>query len=232
VDTVLLIRTAGLLGIVGAFLYAIGDVLLLASKADLKDYPRLQPHARLLSGAEKMVVLPWQRLAWGGLLGVFSTPLVLAGFWHVYQGLTAAGFFVALVPFLLFTVASVVGTFVHGTFIYMGEYVQALNQVGDDAQPVLIDMVKRHRKIMVITYGFLLASILVATIWYAVLVASGGTSFPRWMAAINPVTALAAWMLLKKILPEKITDATEGAGFNIAYLVYFIFTTAVLWQTG
>lgn len=226
----LAIQLSGILGIIGALVYSIGDVLLLASKADLADYPRLQPHAKALSGSEKMVVLPWQRLIWGGLLGVFATPLILAGFWEVYQGLAPAGLAASLPPALLFAVASIIGAFVHGSFIYLGEYVQALNRVDEASQPVLLEMLARHRKIMAITYGFLLACVLAATIWYIVLVATGQTLFPRWMAAINPLTTLAAWMGLKKILPNAIKDATEGAGFNIAYLLFFIFTTITLWN--
>jgi hypothetical protein len=226
------LRWTGLLAILGALLYAIGDSLLLASKVNLDDYPRLQPHAKLLSDAEKMVVLPWWRLAWGGLLGVFSTPLVLAGIWQVYQGLAPAGEAAALPPFVLFACASIVGAFGHGTFIYMGEYVQALNRVSDDSQAVLVEMIQHHRKILIITYLFLLGCILAATIWYTVLVAGGRTHFPRWMAGVNPVTALVVWMLVKKVLPARVRDLTEGAGFNVAYLIFFIFTTATLWQAG
>lgn len=224
------ITLTGLFGIFGALVYSIGDVFLLASKAKLEDYPRLQPYKKLLSDAEKMVVLPWWRLIWGGLLGVFATPLILAGFWQVYRGLAPAGLSAALPPALLFACASVVGAFVHGSFIYLGEYVQALNRVSDDSQPVLAEMLSHHRKIMIITYGFLLGCILVASVWYSWVVATGSSAFPRWMAAVNPVTALIAWMLVKRILPRPIVERTEGAGFNIAYLIFFICTTLTLWK--
>ncbi len=228
-EMVFAIQTAGLLAVLGAFIYAIGDVLLLAGKANIADYPMLQPHAKLLSGIEKMVALSWRRMAWGGLLGVFATPLILGGFWLVYQGLASAGAWLALPPGLLFACATIVGAFVHGSFIYLGEYVQALNAVKSESQPVLLAMFNRHKQIMVITYGFVLGSIVVASIWYAVAVALGGTLFPRWMAAVNPVTTFLAWMLLKRLLPKAVTERTEGAGFNIAYLAFFVVATAVLW---
>jgi hypothetical protein len=123
-----------------------------------------------------------------------------------------------------------VGAFVHGSFIYLGEYVQALNQVSDESQPVLAGMLGRHRKIMIITYGFLVTCILVASIWFSWVVASGSSLFPRWMAAVNPLTALVAWMLVKRILPRPLVERTEGAGFSIAYLIFFICTTLVLWR--
>jgi hypothetical protein len=226
------IRITGLIAIVGVVVYAVADVFLLASKANLADFPRLQPHAKLLSDAERMVVLPWWRLAWGGLLGVFATPLVMAGYWQLYQAMHLAGDGLSLPPVLLFVCASVVGAFVHGSFIYLGEYVQAMNQVDPASQPVLVGMFTRHKKIMIVTYGFLLLSILVASIWFSVLVGLGRTLFPAWMAAVNPVTTLIAWMLVKRVLPGAVVDWTEGAGFNIAFLIFFAFTTATLWQGG
>src|SRR5688572_17754593 len=224
------LRITGLLAFLGAFLYAIGDVLLLASKAALEDYPRLKPFAKLLSDAEKMVVLPPNRMIWGALLGVFATPLVLAGFWQIYKGLNGANGSLSLATALLFAVASVVGAFVHGTFYYMGEYIQALNKVEDGSQSVIADMIARHRKVLIITYVPVLIVIIIASILFSILVASGKTAFPVWMAAVNPVTMTIAWLILKRILPQSVRDWTEGAGFNIAYLAFFACTTITLWN--
>lgn len=224
------LRITGLLGLAGVFLYAVGDVLLLASRASLDDYPRLKPFAKLLSDAEKMVVLPPNRMIWGALLGVFATPLVLAGVWQIYKGLNGANESLALATAFLFAVASVIGAFVHGTFYYMGEYIQALNRVEDGSQSVIADMIARHRKVLIITYAPVLILILIASILFSILVASGRTAFPVWMAAVNPVTMTIAWLILKRILPQSVRDWTEGAGFNIAYLAFFACTTITLWN--
>lgn len=224
------LRIAGLIALVGAFLYAIGDVLLLASTVKLDDYPRLKPFAKLLSDAEKMIVLPPRRLIWGALLGVFATPLVLLGFWQVYQGLSGANAVWALAALGLFGSASIIGAFVHGTFYYMGEYIHALNKVQDESQAVVAEMIKRHRKVLIATYAPVILFILLASIVFSVLVISGKTSFPVWMAAVNPVTMTIAWMLVKRILPPFVRDWTEGAGFNIAYMLFFACTTFTLWN--
>jgi hypothetical protein len=224
------LRITGCLALLGAFLYAVGDVLLLASKVSVENYPRLKPFAKLLSDAEKMVVLPPGRMIWGALLGVFATPLVLAGFWQIYRGLNGADPLLTLLTGLLFAAASVIGAFVHGTFYYMGEYVQALNKVEDSSQPVIADMIARHRKVLIITYAPVLLLIVLASILFSILVASGKTAFPLWMAAINPVTLTIAWLLVKRVLPPVVRDWTEGAGFNIAYLAFFLCTTLTLWN--
>jgi hypothetical protein len=224
------LRIAGCLAILGAFLYAIGDVLLLASKVDLAQYPKLVPYAKLLSDAEKMIVLSPARLMSGALIGVFSTPLVMAGYWLMYQGLAVSGSALALIAALLFGISSVVGAFVHGSFYYLGEYVHALNKVDESSQPVIVDMFTRHRRVMIYTYAPLLLVTVIASILFSVLVAQGQTAFPVWMAAVNPVTLTIVWMLGKRILPQFIRDWTEGAGFNIAFLVFFICTTLTLWN--
>ena len=224
------LKTAGLLALLGALLYAIGDVLLLASKVNLDEYPKLKPFAKLLSDSEKMVVLSPNRMMWGALVGVFSTPLVLLGFWQVYQGLSGANAWAGLATVGLFGTASVIGAFVHGSFFYMGEYVHALNNVKDDSQDVIAKMIERHKKVLIITYAPLLIFIVIASVLFSILVATGKTEFPLWMAAVNPVTMTIVWMLGKRILPQFVRDWTEGAGFNIAYFAFFTCTTITLWN--
>lgn len=223
-------RITGLTAILGAFLYSIGDVLLLASKVNLDDYPKLKPFAKLLSDSEKMIVLSPKRMIWGALIGVFATPLMLLGFWQVYQGLGGGNDWVVLATVGLFGSASVIGAFVHGSFFYLGEYVQALNNVEEKSQPVIASMIERHKKVMILTYAPLLIFIVVASILFSVLVAQGNTLFSSWMVGITPLTMTIAWMLIKRVLPQFIRDWTEGAGFNIAFMAFFIGTTLSLWS--
>ena len=225
-----ILRTTGLIALVGAFLYAIGDVLLLAGKVSLDQYPKLKPFAKLLSDAERMVAFSPSRMIWGALLGVFATPLVLLGFWQVYQGLGATRDWAVLTTVGLFGIASVIGAFVHGTFYFMGEYIRALNDVEERSQPVISAMIERHKKVLIISYAPVMLFIIIASILFSILVASGRTLFPVWIAAINPVTMTIAWLVIKRILPQFIRDWTEGAGFNIAYMAFFACTTISLWK--
>lgn len=224
------LNITGLLAVLGAVLYAIGDVLLLAGKVNLGGYPKLKPFAKLLSDSERMITFSPRRMMWGALIGVFSTPLILLGFWVVYQGLGGANAWVAAAVFGLFGTASVIGAFVHGSFFYMGEYVRALNDVEEGSQAVIARMIERHRKVLLITYAPLMIFVIIASVLFSVLVALGRTAFPVWMAAVNPVTMTIAWMLVKRILPQFVRDWTEGAGFNIAYFIFFACVTITLWK--
>jgi CDP-diglyceride synthetase len=224
------LQITGVAAILGTLIYAVGDVLLLASKINIEEYPKLKPFTKLLSDAEKMVALSPNRMMWGALLGVFATPLVIAGYWQVYQGLDGGNPSTVLTATLLFGIASVVGAFVHGTFYYMGEYVQALNQVNEDSQDVIVQMIERHKNILIISYTPLLIFIVVASILFSFLVGSGKTSFPVWMAAVTPLTMTIAWMLVKRILPQVVRDWTEGAAFNIAFMIFFGCVAFTLWN--
>jgi hypothetical protein len=226
------VRVTGILAMLAALLYGIGDVFLLAGKVNLDDYPKLKPYAKLLSDTERMVAFPFWRLAWGALLGVFATPLYLAGMWQIYHGLSPLGLNAALPPVLIWVVSAVIGAFVHGTFYFFGEYVQALNKVGDDSQHVIVGMIERHKKILIISYAPVLLLAVIASIWFSALVAFGGSRFPVWMAAVNPVTLTVAWLLSKRVLPGFIRDRLEGAGFNIAYFFFFLMTTITLWNVA
>jgi hypothetical protein len=224
------IQLTGILGSFGALIYAIGDVLLLAGKINIDQHPKLKPFQKLLSDAGKMAALSSEKMMWGALLGVFATPLVIAGFWPVYQGLAGANNTLAFVTFILFSISSVIGAFVHGTFFYMGEYVKALENVNEDSQQIIAGMIERHKKILMISYFPILFIVLMASILFAFIVGMGATYFPAWMIVINPVTLTIAWLLLKRVLPKFVHDATEGAGFNIAYFTFFTCCTISLWN--
>jgi hypothetical protein len=112
----------------------------------------------------------------------------------------------------------------------MGEYIHALNKVEENSQSVITAMIERHKKVLIVSYGPLLIFIVIASILFSVLVASGKTLFPVWIAAINPVTMTIAWLVVKRVLPQFVRDWTEGAGFNIAFMAFFLCTTLTLWN--
>lgn len=231
------VQISGILAIIGATIYAMGDVLLLADKVgpveplatrqvDLTSYPPLQRRAHRLTA---MARLPRWRLVWGGLLGVFAAPLTLAGIWQLYQGLQPAGLWLALPPILLFAYATVIGPFIHGSFIHLGATVQTLNALQEQERPLLVEELIQQQRILLIAYGVLFVCLILASLWFSAAVGWGQTRFPRWMVAVNPLTITLAWLASKKLLPPRLADYTEGAGFNIAYIIFFGLTTATLW---
>ena len=225
-----LIRASGLTAILGTLLYAASDVLLVGADANLANYPNLQPHARLLGAMVKMVAVPEWRLVWGALLGIFAAPLTVAGFWQMHQGLARAGLKWSLPPMLLFGWAQIVSPFLHGSYIYRGEYVQALNRLSQDCQPTLLGMIERQHRLLGVTLLCMVSCVTIASVWYAVLVVSGRTAFPRWLAAFTPITVFLTWWVLRQALPEAVAVALSGVGINIGFLVFFSLNTWTLWR--
>ena len=88
----------------------------------------------------------------------------------------------------------------------------------------------RHPKIMITRNAPVIVILILASLLFSLMAASGKTIYPAWMAAVNPVTLTIAWLLLKRIIPQMIRDVAKGAGFNFAYLIFFICSTTILWQ--
>jgi hypothetical protein len=226
---VALLQVAGIVGMVGTALYAAGDVLLLAPSAaahgerrplpvDVSNDRIMRRRAALL---EELARLPYWRLQWGALLGVLGAPLTVAGLWLFYRSVSPAGPWLALPPTMLLLAAAVTGPFVHGSFAFVGQTVQALFAVDEAHRPMFAAMVRRQIVTIMICYGPLILAVIVASAWATLAVLTGRTRLPTWVAGVNPVTMTIAWLLLKMILPQRVGALLQGAGFSIAYFVWF-----------
>ena len=220
---------AGVVGMVGSALYAAGDVLLLAPEVaahgdrqplpvDVRNDRILRRRAALL---EDLARLPYWRLQWGALLGVIGAPLTVAGLWLFYRSVSTAGPWLALPPTMLFLAAAVTGPFVHGSFAFVGQTVQGLYAVDEGHRPIFAAMIRRQIVTVMMCYGPLILAVIVASAWATCAILTGRTRLPIWHAGVNPVTMTIAWMLLKTILPKRVGALVRGAGFNIAYFVWF-----------
>jgi hypothetical protein len=234
-ETTMLMSLAGVLALAGAVLYALGDVLMLAWKVgpvrgDVREetfaaLPELQSRAAMFAGLAR---IPERRLVAGGMAGVFAAPLSLAGLWLLYQGLAPAGAWLALPPVLLFGYGTVIGPFLHGSFIFVGDSARRLTAATPGEQALLASLIARWRALLIRGFLVLFALALLASVWFSVAVATGVTVFPLWMAAANPATLFAAWMLGRRLLPQRVRDATEGAGLNIANGIFYALVLAAL----
>ncbi len=219
---------SGMLAIIGTCLYTIGDKLLFSDhlspiyQVENNGYPIV----RLLN---VITVFPWWRLVWSRLLGIFAAPLMLAGIWQVYQGLSPAGPWLALPPALLLVYATVIErTFVYSPFIERGETVQTV--IINDNLGLYRTKVLQYQKAQVLREGHCIGVyVMLASLWFAVAVASGQTHFPIWMTVVNPVTVTLLYLASKSFMPKRLAALTEGVGFNVAYLIFFTLTTVTLW---
>ena len=177
---------------------------------------------------ENLACLPPWRLRWGALLGVMGAPLTIAGLWLFYRGVLPAGPLIAVPPTILFLGVAVVGPFVHGSFSYVGETVQLLYEVEEAHRVSVISRVRGQVVTLMLAYAPLLIAAIIASVLAAAATVSGGTRFPLWMGAVNPVTMTVSWLLVKRGLPTRAAEFLQGAGFNIAYGAWFAAMTMTI----
>jgi hypothetical protein len=101
------LRWLGIAGIAGSVGYLIGDVLLIGNSANPAEFPHLATYVdnRLVQRGAVFLASSTERLAAGGLAGVFSTPLCLAGMWHIFEASKPGGTRWSLPPFMLLVTA-------------------------------------------------------------------------------------------------------------------------------
>jgi len=227
------LRWSGIAGIAGSVGYAIGDVLLLGNSATAAEFPHLASHLDNLLVQRSAVFLAssTERLAAGALVGVFSTPLYLAGIWHIFQASTPGGPRWSVPPFLLLVIAISTAPFVHGSFFYVAEILKAIGQVDGPAQETLIALATRTALWLFIAYGGLAVPALIGFAWLTIAIARGKTLYAPWVACANPIVCMLAASLVHRALPQPFKLLLSGAGLSLGMLAFFALSTAVLWNS-
>jgi len=226
------LRWSGIAGIAGSVGYAIGDVLLLGNSATAAEFPHLAKHVDTLLVQRSAVFLASStgRLAAGALVGVFSTPLYLAGVWHIFLASKPGGPRWSVPPFLLLVIAMSTAPFVHGSFFYVAEILKTIGQVDGPAQTTLIALATRTTLWLFIAYGVVAVPALIGFAWLTIAIARGKTLYARWVAWANPLVCMVAASLIHRALPQPLAVLLSGAGLSLGLLAFFALSTAVLWN--
>jgi hypothetical protein len=227
------LRWSGIAGIVGSVGYAIGDVLLIGNSATAEQFPHLARHVDnlLVQRSAMFLASSTERLATGALAGVFSTPLYLAGVWHIFLASKPGGPRWSVPPFVLLVIAMSAAGFVHGSFFYVAEILKTIGEVDGPAQATLIALATRTTRWLFIAYGVLAVLALIGFAWLTIAIARGKTLYARWVAFANPVVCMVAASLVDRVLPQPLAVLLSGAGLSLGMLAFFAMSTAVLWNS-
>lgn len=228
------LRLAGVAGIIAAIAWTAGDVLLLGAKASPAQYPILAQYAAAswVDVATATVGLPFERLAAGALVAVFTTPLYLASSWHLYWAIKPAGRWLALPSFVLLFIGWALAPFAHGSFYYLGETYKLLASVDAATQPQVLAMADRFNTVITIEYGTLAVITLVGFLWFTAALVRGRTLYPRWVAFANPIVLILIGAFSDQVLPQPVATWIGGAGLNLGMLMWFTLSTVLLWNGG
>lgn len=218
------VAVAGIIGTLGALLAGLGECALHYSASG---YANSDTYQFFVS------VAPW-RLNVGHFLSIFAVPLYFVGYWHLYERLKPAPHGARLAVLLLGLYAFTLGDAWLGSRVYLAQLAKA-RAAADAAgametvrllSGLLTNASFYNENILIgVRAGVLLISIVFVT-----LVLRGQTSYPRWMAALNPILLVLAAFLLYVAIPP-VGGIIMPVAMNFAH-VLFLGTSTVLTLRG
>lgn len=166
----------GFAGLAGAVLTGLGEGLLQLSPGGNYADPHYGYFAQV----------PEDRLFLGHFISIASAPLYLAGYWHLTGNLLADHRRARLIVFAACAYAFVIGTVWIGQRAFLGLMVQAIDTGRADATLLAGFSALNEPLVNVLRITLLAFSV----IWI-LRIASGGSQYPRWMAAFSPAVLIA-----------------------------------------
>lgn len=176
-----------------------------------------------------LVHVPAWRLSFGHFLGVLCAPAYLLGYWHVFMALRPAPRWARLAvlaaAFYTFGIANVW----LGSRAGLALLVQAQAEGAAPEQFArLVAAYTAHSEslIQVVRVGVLLVSALLVG-----LVLRGRTSYPRWIAAANPILLLAL-VFASYFAAPAIGGYLVPTAMNVAHVCFFGLSSLAWARTG
>ena len=209
------LRAAGITAIVAAIIASAGDFFLI--------YVANAPKYGFGPTGEQAN----QWLLTGHYCGVLAIPLYSLGYWHVSKGLAAAGKGISRSVFALGVYAAAVGSAIHGLTAFglhaspLAE-AQSPNPLETLTPPGLVPY-------LLPLWALVGLAMLAGSALYAFSVFTRDTDYPKWGALLNPVFLVLAGNALALLSPL-LTDYLLVWMPNLAHILFFAFSTAVLWQ--
>ena len=210
----------GILAMIGALGIAVGDAFLLGNPVSGRTFRRQR--------LDNLLHVSFQRMFIGHTFGILIIPLMGFGIWQIFLGLRPAGLSHALPPTLMMSYSLVVGAAAHGCFAFLGRSMQLQKQHANVSEVDLEGVVTQFRRLLFPLFGAFLLTLIVGSIWFGLVVWSGNTLYPRWMALMNPLALFVVFGLIGNWLPAPVGGFVRPATGNIAMFVFFLVSTVVL----
>ena len=215
---------AGFIGILGALLGGLGECALHYSASG---YAHAETYRFFVD------VAPW-RLRTGHFLSIFAVPLYFIGYWHLFERLRPAPLWTRTTVLLLGLYAFALGDTWLGSRIYLAQLAQAraVAESAADAQTekllsTLLAQASYYNENILIGVR---AGVLALSAIYVGLVLQGKTSYPRWMALLNPILLVIAAFLLYLAIPP-VGGIFMPVAMNFAHVIFFTASTALALRT-
>ncbi|MBX3255434.1 MAG: hypothetical protein KF862_14930 [Chitinophagaceae bacterium] len=220
------IRWAFVAAITVSVCWIVGDIFIVGYKPDPEDYKLFSVEyadkvdvdiaIHMLSGST-------ERLMLGALIAALSAPLLLPAMWLVYQSFSDKKQWHAKLVYYLLLAGAVLSPFAHAAFFYVGEIYKAILHTDKAAHEYLLKTANSFVKILFIGWWSAIGVLALGWLAFTISVFMGKTVLPRWAGLFTPFLVTIYQHPIVEMLPEPARAALSGAGFNIAYFVFFVF---------
>ncbi len=206
--------------------WLIGDIYVVGFKPDPGDYPLFsKDYADKVDVdlAVHMLTGSTQRLMFGALIGALTTPLLLPAMWLVYQFFPDRKKWYALLTYYVLLAGVTLSPLAHSGFFYVGEIHKAILHTDRSAHPYLLETAGGFTQMLHIAWISAISVLAAGWLLFTIFVFAGKTVLPRWAGLLTPVFLTFLQHPLVEFLPGPLPALLSGAGFNIAYLLFFVF---------
>ena len=211
-----ILRVAGITAIVAAIIASAGDFLLLY----VANAPK---YGFGLTGEQTN---RW--LLVGHYCGVLAIPLYSLGYWHVSRGLAAAGRRISRSVFALGVYTAAVGSAIHGLTAF-GLHASPLAGAQPSPHPLEVLTPPELVPYLLPLWALVGLAMVAGSALYAFAALTRPTAYPKWGALLNPALLVVAGNILALVSPL-LTDFLVVWMPNLAHILFFAFSTAVLWH--
>ena len=211
-----ILRVAGIIAVVAAIIASAGDFFLIY----VANAPK---YGFGLTGEQAN---RW--LLIGHYCGVLAIPLYSIGYWHVSRGLAAAGQGIARSVFAIGVYTSAVGSAIHGLTAF-GLHTSPLAEAQPSPHPLEVLTPPELVPYLLPLWAFVGLAMLAGSALYSFALFTRPTAYPKWGALLNPALLVVAGSSLALLSPL-LTDFLVVWMPNLAHILFFAFSTAVLWH--
>lgn len=200
-----------IIGLLGAFLMFLGDMVLYYDKKDYKEGNTVNGIIAIMKTIKK------ERLYVGGILGPISAFLYCIGFYHIVLSCNEKTRVIGWILFLINSLGMFFGGAYHSHCAYLGLLSRHDNPSTFDE---FLNYLKFQAKVL---YPIMI----VGSMGLAIVILFNLTLFPRWIALVTPVPLIALIPLVGK-LPKGFHMIIRGGWTNLVYVIYYLVGLIVL----
>ncbi|HKL99486.1 MAG TPA: DUF6796 family protein [Mobilitalea sp.] len=210
-----IVQIFGIIGIMGVLTTIISDIILLGRPSSAAEF--------FHNATKCMADISHGRITAGTFIGVIALPFQVLGLAPLYYGLKSSGKVLPLIVVLIDAHALLMGVAFHMSYTFMGRGWKFYQESGLD-QNIISDLLHRFDDYWGLLILIIATELICGTIIYIIIILKRTSSFPKWMALVNPLVVMSLVLPLIYILPSPIGGYIGPTVLNLSTLIYILVT--------